>query len=192
MLVDIALFGRTYDQQQWKHAFGLALTPARTNQDARESYNLYKWEYGKPPPNNTYGVIIVDPLRAVHRHPARPARTSRPTRSRPGMFRAPVAGGHAAEPDDLARSPRPVARHRLGRHATTPGSSGGTRTPSARTRSATVGKGLYEYTAGWASATRSTTCRRRTRACSTEDVDHDLQRRSRPQYAPPDYPSPAK
>src|SRR3954469_22364168 len=62
VLVDIALFGRTYDQKQWQHAFGLALTPTRTNQDARESYNLYKWEYGKPPPNNTYGVIIVDPL----------------------------------------------------------------------------------------------------------------------------------
>ena len=97
VLVDIALFGRTYDQQQWQHAFGLALTPARTNQDARESYNLYKWEYGKPPPNNTYGVIIVDPS-ALFTGLQLAGPNLTPETFAAGMFRAPVAGGTPLSP----------------------------------------------------------------------------------------------
>ena len=46
MLVDTAIFARTYDQEQWKHAFGVALVPGRTTQDINGTYTLYQWFYG--------------------------------------------------------------------------------------------------------------------------------------------------
>ncbi len=113
VLVDIALFARTYDQEQWKHAFGLALTPTRTNQDARESYNLYKWEYGKPPPNNTYGVIIVDPIVLFSGlQLAGPDLT--PQTFQDGLFRAPVGAAASFEGEDPVTGD---AARRRDRHA---------------------------------------------------------------------------
>ena len=144
VLVDIALFGRTYDQEQWKHAFGLALTMARTNQDARESYNLYKWGYGKPPPNNTYGVIIVDPIALFNGiQLAGPNLT--PDTFAAALFRAPVQGGTPLSPTTSR-----------GHHGLWPGTDcGGTDdtgiiwwNPNAvgEDEVGKVGKGLYEYT----------------------------------------------
>ena len=37
VLADTTIFGRTFDQQQWKHAFGLGLTTARTERTARRA-----------------------------------------------------------------------------------------------------------------------------------------------------------
>ena len=144
MLVDIALFGRTFDQQQWQHAFGLALSPARTDQDARESYNLYKWEYGKPPPNNTYGVIIIDPLPLFTGiQMAGPDLTAETFAA--GLFRTPVLGGTPLSP-----------RTSVGHHGLWPGTDWGgyddagliwwNPNATGEDEVGTVGKGLYEYT----------------------------------------------
>ena len=48
-LMDITAFGRTYDQEQWKHAFGWSAIPARQVQQNQSFYRLYKWWYGKDP-----------------------------------------------------------------------------------------------------------------------------------------------
>jgi hypothetical protein len=93
VLVDIALFGRTYDQKQWAHAFGLSLVAARGDvQTTNENLNLYRWQYGKEPPSNTYGVIIP----AANQFYlgvtlAGPKLT--PEGYRDGLFRALVTGG---------------------------------------------------------------------------------------------------
>ena len=51
VLADTNVFARTFDQQQWAHAFGLQLIPRaccrRTQQDA---YTLHQWWFGTPPP----------------------------------------------------------------------------------------------------------------------------------------------
>lgn len=60
VLVDISLFGRTYDQQQWQHAFGINLSGGRVNEDANQARALYQWFTGNDPENNTYGVILPD------------------------------------------------------------------------------------------------------------------------------------
>jgi hypothetical protein len=145
VLVDIALFGRTYDQQQWQHAFGLALNAARGDQKAQESYNLYQWGNGTPPPNNTYGVIFADlvPL-FTGLHMAGPDLT--PQTFENGWFRYPVSGGTPTIPK--------VSR---GHHGLWPGTDvGGTDdtgliwwNPNAEGQDEVgkVGKGLYEYTA---------------------------------------------
>jgi hypothetical protein len=189
VLVDIALLGRTYDQEQWKHAFGLALTPTRTNQDARESYNLYKWEYGKPPPNNTYGVIIVDPIILfAGLQLAGPNLT--PDTFRDGLFRAPISGGTPLSPTSSR-----------GKHGLWPGTDwGGTDdagilwwNPNAEGEDevGTVGKGLYEYTKMGQRYTLD-----KMPAADPGLFDEagsiTIYETIPKEFAPPDYPSPAK
>jgi hypothetical protein len=189
VLVDIALFGRTYDQEQWKHAFGLALTMARVNQDARESYNLYKWGYGKPPPNNTYGVIIVDPVALfLGIQLAGPKLT--PDSFAAGMFRSPILGGTPLSP----------ATSR-GHHGLWPGTDwGGTDdtgiiwwNPNAvgEDEVGKVGKGLYEYTQEgkrWFLKDLPKTDPGLFNPKGSVTIFNTIP----PQYAPPKYPSPAK
>ena len=92
VLVDIAVFGRTYDQEQWKHAFGLALTGARVNESANQSKQLYRWFTGNDPENNTYGIIIADLASLVTGiHLAGPDLT--PESLATALQRAPIAGG---------------------------------------------------------------------------------------------------
>ena len=56
VLVDLAAFGRTYDQEQWSHAFGLSPLGARTDPDSFET--LYEWYFdAEAPANDTEGVI---------------------------------------------------------------------------------------------------------------------------------------
>jgi hypothetical protein len=189
VLVDIALFGRTYDQQQWQHAFGLALTQSRTNQDARESYNLYKWGYGKPPPNNTYGVIIVDPLALfTGLQLAGPHLT--PETFAAGMFREPVMGGTPLSP-----------RISRGHHGLWPGTDWGGSddtgiiwwNPNAEGEDevGNVGKGLYEYTL---EGKRHTLAEMPTQDPGLFKTEGSITifETIPPQYAPPKYPSPAK
>jgi hypothetical protein len=59
VFADTSAFARTFDPQQWGHAFGLQLTPARVTQDQNIAYNLYKWYHGTPPPTeNSYAVTL--------------------------------------------------------------------------------------------------------------------------------------
>jgi hypothetical protein len=189
VLVDIALFGRTYDQQQWQHAFGLALTGSRVNQDSNNAYNLYKWAYAKPPPNNTYGVILPDPaLLFLGIQLAGPDLT--PETFQAGLFRSPILGGNPLAP----RSSR-------GHHDLWPGTDyGGSDdagilwwNPKAEGEDevGTVGKGLYEYTK---MGTRYTLDEMPTSdpGLFKEDGSVTIFETIPKSFAPPDYPSPAK
>jgi hypothetical protein len=60
-LIDTAAFGRTYDQQQWAHAFGLSPLAARMDPDAQET--LYEWYFGEEAPaDDSEGVLWPGPL----------------------------------------------------------------------------------------------------------------------------------
>ncbi len=59
---DTAVFGRQYDQQQWAHAFGVSLLPARTADDVDELANLITWQTGKPPEAKTFRELVHAPL----------------------------------------------------------------------------------------------------------------------------------
>lgn len=189
VLVDIAVFGRTYDQQQWQHAFGLALTPARVNQDANEAYNLYKWFNGVKPPNNTYGVIIADlgqTMNAINM--AGPDLT--PETFRAALFNAPVLGGTPLAP-----------RTSRGEHGLWPGVDvGGTDdtgliwwNPKAHGEDeiGQVGDGLYEYTAmgkRWTLGQLPSTDPGLFDPSGSVTIFTTVPK----QYQPPSYPSPAK
>jgi hypothetical protein len=58
-LVDTTAFARTYDQEQWKHAFGVTSLSARILPDIGGYYFLHKWFTGEEPPApDTIGVNI--------------------------------------------------------------------------------------------------------------------------------------
>jgi hypothetical protein len=97
VLVDIALFGRTYDQKQWVHAFGLALTQSRVNQDANPAYNVYKWFNGVKPPNNTYGVILADLAQTMNGINNAGPNLS-PETFKGAVYNAPIQGGTPLAP----------------------------------------------------------------------------------------------
>src|SRR5690606_19558995 len=55
-LLDTAAFGRTYDQQQWAHAFGISSLPATTDSVAFDT--LYEWYFGEEAPaKDSEGVL---------------------------------------------------------------------------------------------------------------------------------------
>ena len=59
---DTAVFGRQYDQEQWAHAFGVSLLPARTADDVDELGNLITWQTGHPPTAKTFRELVQAPL----------------------------------------------------------------------------------------------------------------------------------
>ena len=50
LLTDTNVYGRSYDQQQWAHAFGITPYTAKVTRDAAGAYFLYRWFHGEPPP----------------------------------------------------------------------------------------------------------------------------------------------
>lgn len=61
-LADTTAFGRTYDQQQWAHAFGPSYLAARVAPEKSEFFSLYKWFNGvNPPAIDTAGVLFPQP-----------------------------------------------------------------------------------------------------------------------------------
>jgi hypothetical protein len=59
-LVDTTAFSRTYDQEQWAHAFGVSSVAARTVPEVSGYYSLYTWYTGgqEPAAADTIGVIV--------------------------------------------------------------------------------------------------------------------------------------
>lgn len=85
---DSSLFGRTYDQRQWAHAFGVSQLPTPVPQQLDDFSRLLVWDQGQPPLAKTYKVLVQAPLifyTGVHL--AGPRLT--PQTFRDGLFRFP-------------------------------------------------------------------------------------------------------
>lgn len=92
VLVGTAVFGRTFDQEQWVNAFGISLEPARGEEPTDDAYRLYEWANGTPPPNNTYDILHPDLyLLFIGIHLA--GETLTPASLRDGLYRYPPTGG---------------------------------------------------------------------------------------------------
>jgi hypothetical protein len=63
-LVDTTVFARTYDQEQWQHAFGMSDGVARTSREVAGYYFLYRWFFGETPPADEQ-VGLIGPWPAV-------------------------------------------------------------------------------------------------------------------------------
>jgi hypothetical protein len=93
---DTSLFGRTYDQRQWKHAFGVTSLYVPTPQQIDQYSQILVWQTGTPPVAKTYKVLIQAPLifyTALHL--AGPDLT--PQSFRDGLFRFPSAPTQASQ-----------------------------------------------------------------------------------------------
>jgi hypothetical protein len=97
VLADTSIFGRTFDQDQWAHAFGVALVPGRVPQSDNPSYTLYTWFHGSAPPNNTYNVIIPS-VSTFARGVMLAGPKLTPQAFRDGLFRYPPSGGDSVNP----------------------------------------------------------------------------------------------
>lgn len=61
-LVDTTVFSRTYDQEQWSHAFGPSPLTARFRSQDGAAYALHEWYHGTPPPAiDTNAVLFPQP-----------------------------------------------------------------------------------------------------------------------------------
>jgi hypothetical protein len=65
-LVDTTIFGRTYDQQQWRHAFGPSNLFARISPTVAGAGYLYRWFHGEPPPARTGAPLILPNLQFLY------------------------------------------------------------------------------------------------------------------------------
>jgi hypothetical protein len=58
---DTDVFARSYDQSQWKHAFGIGIVGAQSPEPQHDDYLLHEWYFSKPPPDiNTTGIVEGD------------------------------------------------------------------------------------------------------------------------------------
>jgi hypothetical protein len=98
LLADTAIFGRSYDQQQWGNGFaiGYAGTPGRTEDGT--AYEVYTWAYGgEEPPSNIYAILepgLRDVFTGIQL--AGPELTIESFRD--GMLRYPPTGGGPTRP----------------------------------------------------------------------------------------------
>jgi hypothetical protein len=62
LLADTAAFGRTFDQEQWQHAFGISALPARVPPDLANAHVLWDWYFGGlPPADQTSQLLLPNP-----------------------------------------------------------------------------------------------------------------------------------
>jgi hypothetical protein len=58
VLADTNVFARKFDQQQWKHAMGIQLIPARIVPQKQDSYTVHEWYFKtKPPTDNNFAIV---------------------------------------------------------------------------------------------------------------------------------------
>ncbi|MEY2459985.1 MAG: hypothetical protein QOG30_1815 [Acidimicrobiaceae bacterium] len=60
-LIDTAAFGRTYDQKQWAHMFGISFLAARVKREVADKFDLFTWYTGKVAPSEGSGVLFPRP-----------------------------------------------------------------------------------------------------------------------------------
>ena len=60
--IDTTAFGRTFDQQQWAHAFGISYFPPQVAPAADPPHRLYEWFHGEAPPvSGSLPLLLVHP-----------------------------------------------------------------------------------------------------------------------------------
>ncbi len=64
-LTDTTAFGRSYDQQQWAHAFGVTSLAVRLNPDISGIYSVYKWFTGEEPPAGDSMAVFMPPFQLL-------------------------------------------------------------------------------------------------------------------------------
>jgi hypothetical protein len=60
--IDTTVFARTFDQAQWRHAFGISYFPPRVVPEADPPHRLYEWFHGEAPPvQGSLPLLLIHP-----------------------------------------------------------------------------------------------------------------------------------
>jgi hypothetical protein len=189
VLADIALFARTYDQQQWMNAFGVQLSGGPEEEEIDAYYALYPWFHGTPPPNNTYGVIAPS-IAQVFTGITLAGPDLTPETYGEGLFRAPPTGGTPLLPlQSWGRSPYWPGIDRSGSDDAAliwwdPEAEGPDEVGQQ-------GVGLYRYANGGARYTINDWPSASDSGLYDDDASVTIFETLPPEDEPPDYPSPA-
>ena len=106
-LVDTTAFARTYDQEQWAHAFGISPLAARTEPRREAAPVPYEWYFGEEPPaDDTDNVLEPQPADLLRRPPGRGPRTSRRETLLQALYTVDLVGEHPHPGRLLLRRPR--------------------------------------------------------------------------------------
>lgn len=65
VLADTTIFGRTFDPEQWSHAFGISLPSARADNSLSDAFASYEWYFGEEAPVNTVNVVLPGPAQLM-------------------------------------------------------------------------------------------------------------------------------
>jgi hypothetical protein len=64
--IDTTTFARTFDQDQWEHAFGISYFPPQVERSVNPPLRLYEWFHGRPPPvEGTLPLLLLYPQVAL-------------------------------------------------------------------------------------------------------------------------------
>jgi hypothetical protein len=97
-LTDTTVFGRMYDAEQWRHAFGISSLGARTEREQGDPWRLHEWFHGTPPSAaNTYALIYA-PLQVLFLGIHMAGADLRPETFAEGLFNYPPSGGGVTAP----------------------------------------------------------------------------------------------
>lgn len=98
--IDTTAFARTFDQQQWAHAFGISYFPPQVRPSANPPYALYEWFHGEAPPvTGSLPLLLIHPqvtLFFTGLEHAGPALTA--TSFRDGLFTMPPTPRAVTQP----------------------------------------------------------------------------------------------
>ncbi|CAN5866475.1 hypothetical protein BH24ACT3_BH24ACT3_17270 [soil metagenome] len=64
--IDTTTFARTFDPQQWEHAFGISYFPPQVTEEVNPPVQLYEWFHGEPPTvEGTIPLLLIYPQVAL-------------------------------------------------------------------------------------------------------------------------------
>jgi hypothetical protein len=98
--IDTTAFARTFDQEQWRHAFGVSFFPPQVAPEANPPAVLYEWFHGEAPPvEGAIPLLLIHPqvtLFFTGLQYAGPELT--PTTFRDGLFAMPPSPRTTSQP----------------------------------------------------------------------------------------------
>jgi hypothetical protein len=97
-LTDTTVFGRMYDPEQWRHAFGISSLGARTEREQGDPWRLHEWFHGTPPAAANTNALIYAPLQVLFLGIHMAGADLRPETFAEGLFKYPPSGGGVTVP----------------------------------------------------------------------------------------------
>jgi ABC-type branched-subunit amino acid transport system substrate-binding protein len=98
VLVDTVAFSRTYDQEQWAHAFGISPLTVKPDQTQRSPFVLYNWFHGEDPPAADTSAVLIPNVSTFFAAVSAAGPDLTPENIQAGLFSRPPTPSYRSEP----------------------------------------------------------------------------------------------